>query len=129
MATESPADQRAGSLGEQCAAISNALVRLHRDYLGRGPTKARTSIRDDTVVVVLQDTMTKAEHSLVASGQSEDVLRTRHLFQRAMREDIMTAVEQVTGRDAIAFMSDNHLDPDLAVEIVVLEASPQAVTQ
>ena len=37
--------------GEISATISRAIVRVHRDYLGRGPTKARTSIRDNTVVV------------------------------------------------------------------------------
>ena len=62
--------------GQLSASISNAIVHLHREYLGRGPTKARTSIRDDTIVVVMTDTLTKAEHSLVADGKADEVLST-----------------------------------------------------
>jgi uncharacterized protein YbcI len=116
---ESPTgDQNAGPLS---ASISNALVRLHREYLGRGPTKARTSIRDDTVVVVMSDMLTKAEHSLVADGKSDEVLQTRHSLQRTMRADMVSAVEDLTGRTVMAFMSTNHIDPDLACEILILE--------
>ncbi len=111
-------DQFTGPLS---AAISNAIVRLHREYLGRGPTKARTSIRDDTVVVLMSDTLTKAEHSLVADGKADEVLSTRHSFQRTMQADMIAAVEQLTGRIVQAFMSTNHIDPDLACEILILE--------
>jgi uncharacterized protein YbcI len=107
--------------GPLSASISNAIVHLHREYLGRGPTKARTSIRDDTIVVLMSDTLTKAEHSLVADGKSEEVLSTRHSFQRTMRADMVSAVEQLTGRTVQAFMSTNHIDPDLACEILILE--------
>ena len=114
-------EQRAGQLS---AAISNAIVHLHREYLGRGPTKARTSIRDDTIVVLMTDTLTKAEHSLVADGKADEVLSTRHSLQGTMRNDMVTAVERLTGRTVMAFMSTNHIEPDLACEILILE--PQA---
>jgi uncharacterized protein YbcI len=114
-------NDRSGS-GEVNAAISNALVRLHREYLGRGPTKARTSIRDNTVLVLMQDTLTKAEQSLIADGKQDEVLQTRHSFQMTMRSDMVAAVEGITGRTVVAFMSDNHIAPDLACEIFVLEA-------
>jgi uncharacterized protein YbcI len=110
--------QHAGQLN---ASISNAIVHLHREYLGRGPTRARTSIRDDTVVVMMHDTLTKAEHSLVSDGKADEVLSTRHSLQRTMRLDMVTAVERLTGRTVIAFMSTNHIDPDLACEILILE--------
>jgi uncharacterized protein YbcI len=107
--------------GQLSASISNAMVRLHRDYLGRGPTKARTSIRDDTVVALMSDMLTKAEHSLVDDGKAEEVLTTRHSLQRTMRADMVSAVENLTGRGVMAFMSTNHIDPDLACEIFILE--------
>ena len=110
--------------GEISATISRAIVRVHRDYLGRGPTKARTSIRDNTVVVLMEDTLTKAERSLVADGKQDEVLQTRHSFQMTMRSDMVAAVEDATGRGVIAFMSDNHVEPDLACEIFVLEPQP-----
>jgi uncharacterized protein YbcI len=111
-------EQHAGQLS---ASISNAIVHLHREYLGRGPTKARTSIRDDTIVVLMTDTLTKAEHSLVADGKADEVLSTRHSLQGTMRNDMVTAVERLTGRTVMAFMSTNHIEPDLACEILILE--------
>jgi uncharacterized protein YbcI len=119
-----PRNDRSGG-GEMSAAISNALVRLYREYLGRGPTKARTSVRENTVLVLLEDTLTKAERSLIADGKQDEVLRMRHSFQMTMRTDMVAAVERATGRHVIAFMSDNHIGPDLACEIFVLE--PEAV--
>jgi uncharacterized protein YbcI len=107
--------------GSVSAEISNALVKLVREYTGRGPTKARTSIRDDTVVVLLQDSLLKAEHQLVQRGKTDLVLQMRHEFQRAMRPAMTAVVEGALGRKVIAFMSDNHIDPDMAVEVFVLE--------
>ncbi len=54
--------------------ISNAVVRLLREYTGRSPTKARTTIRDNVVVVILEQTLTKGEHSLVEKGRADKVL-------------------------------------------------------
>jgi uncharacterized protein YbcI len=103
------------------AAIANAVVRLVHDYTGRGPTQARATVSHDLVSVVMGDTLTKAERSLVRDGKSEFVLQMRHQFQRTMRDDLVDQVERLTGRTVIAFMSDNHIDPDMAVESFVLE--------
>jgi uncharacterized protein YbcI len=107
-----------GRLG---AAISNAVVAIARDYLGRGPTKARTTVERDMVVVVLQDTLTKAERSLVEAGCQEAVLQSRQLLQSAMRGALVDAVEELAGRRVQAFMSANHIDPDVACEVFLLE--------
>jgi uncharacterized protein YbcI len=114
--------------GEMAAQISRRSVQILRDYTGRGPTKARTTIDDDLVSVVLADTLLKGEQQLVAIGEESIVLDTRQKFQRAMREDLVGTVEEVTGRRVIAFMSNNHIDPDLAVETFVLER-PEAAAQ
>jgi uncharacterized protein YbcI len=106
--------------GSPAAAISNLVVHLMSDYTGRGPTKARTYINDDLVTVVLQDTLTKGERSLVRGGREELVLDTRHAFQLTMRVDLTDGLEQLTGRKVRAFMSSNHLDPDVAVEVFLL---------
>jgi uncharacterized protein YbcI len=103
------------------AAISDAAVRLVRDYTGRGPTRSRTTINHDSVMIVLGDTLTRGERKLVETGKADEVLRLRHEFQMVMREELIEAVESNLGRKVIAFMSDNHVDPDLAVEVFVLE--------
>ena len=107
--------------GSVPSAISNAVRQLVADYTGRGPTRARTSIRDNIVVVLLEDTLTKGERRLVSKGRENRVIDLRHEFQDAMREDAIASVEQLTGRKVIAFLSANHIDPDLGAEIFVLD--------
>jgi uncharacterized protein YbcI len=101
--------------------ISTAAVQLLHEYTGRGPTKAKTLINDDVVTIVLADTLTKGERKLVDSGRSERVLQLRHDYQLTMRDDLIALVERQLERKVIAFMSQNHIDPDLAVEVFVLE--------
>jgi uncharacterized protein YbcI len=120
-------DRPAG--GQLGAAISNALVHIQREYLGRGPTKARTSILDNTILVLMHDTLTKAEQSLVADGKPDEVLLIRQSLQRTMEAEMVATIENLTGRTVAAFMSAHHIDPDLACEVFVLEATPAASEQ
>jgi uncharacterized protein YbcI len=41
-----------------------------------------------------------------------------------MAEEAISVVEELSGRRVMAFMSNNHIDPDLAVEIFVLQRAP-----
>jgi uncharacterized protein YbcI len=108
--------------GKLNAAIANSVVRLVREYTGRGPTQARATVSGTLVSVLMLDTLTKGERSLVRDGKGEFVLGMRHEFQKTMREDLTAAVELLTERKVIAFMSDNHIDPDMAVESFVLDS-------
>ena len=107
------------------ARISNLIIQLMNTYTGRGPTKAWTSFDGDLISVVLRDTLTKGERRLVADGQSELVREMRKAFQRTMRNDAIAGVEQLTGRKVIAFLSDNHIEPDIAVATFILDSRPQ----
>ena len=107
--------------GSVKTAIANGVVRLVREYTGRGPTQARATIDEDLVTVLMTDLLTKAERKLVADGKAELVRDVRQEFQWTMRDDMVAEVERITGRKVIAFMSDNHIDPDMAVETFVLE--------
>jgi len=106
------------------ADISRSVVHLLSQYTGRGPTKARTYISEDLILVALRDSLTKGDRSLVASGNIDVVLDARSAYQAAMKEDLIAIVEKRTGRTVVAFMSENHIDPDIAVESFVL--APQA---
>jgi uncharacterized protein YbcI len=108
------------------AEISDAAVRLLSEYTGRGPTRSRTTIDRDTVVIMLGDTLTRGERTLVEAGKQERVLALRHDFQMTMRDDLVEAVEGATTRKVVAFMSQNHIDPDLAVEVFALEPEHKA---
>ena len=112
--------------GSLAAAISNSVVHQLSEYTGRGPTKAKTMINDDVVTVFLADTLTKGERRLAENGHAERTLELRHDFQQVMREDLIAIVERHLGRKVIAFMSQNHIDPDLAVEVFVLEPAKAA---
>jgi uncharacterized protein YbcI len=106
--------------------ISTSTVQLLHEYTGRGPTKAKTVINENMVTVVLADTLTKGEQRLVDEGLHDRVIQLRHDFQMVMRDDLVDVVERNVDRKVIAFMSQNHIDPDLAVEVFVLD--PVAVT-
>jgi uncharacterized protein YbcI len=101
--------------------ISTATVQLLHEYTGRGPTKAKTLINDDVVTVLLADTLTTGERKLVDNGHSDRVLQLRHDYQDTMRGELIAIVERQLDRKVIAFMSQNHIDPDLAVEVFVLQ--------
>ncbi len=115
--------------GSVYVAISNAIVGLLREYTGRGPTKARTTIRDNVVVVMLEQTLTKGEQILVEKGRRENVLALRREYQEAMRDAASAKVAELIGHNVIAMMSANHLDPDLAAEIFVLDAPYNATSR
>jgi uncharacterized protein YbcI len=113
--------QNSDTPGTKRAAISNMVVRLVSEYTGRGPTKARTYVDDDLVTVVLQDTLTTAELSLVRDGERQLVIDTRKAFQNTMEDDFVAGIEEILDRRVVAFLSDNHIDPDVAVETFLLE--------
>jgi uncharacterized protein YbcI len=111
------------------AMISTSSVQLLHEYTGRGPTKAKTLINDDLVTVVLADTLTRGEQRLVDEGREDRVVQLRHDYQMVMREELIELVERQLDRKVIAFMSQNHIDPDLAVETFVLEPEAAGLAQ
>jgi uncharacterized protein YbcI len=108
--------------GELALMISTAVVRELASTTGRGPTKAKTTLGENAVFVVLQDTLTRGERTLVAAGEGDAVLDLRRRWQMVMRDSCSRAIEELTGRTVVGFMSDNHIDPDIAVEVFILEA-------
>jgi uncharacterized protein YbcI len=124
MSAAEPANPSAA--GSKSAAISNLTVRLMSQYTGRGPTRARTFIHDDMVTVVLQDTLTKGELTLLEHDHAQTVLATRKTFQDVMGPALVKGVEALTGRKVLAFLSANHVDPDIAVETFMLAPAPDS---
>jgi uncharacterized protein YbcI len=106
--------------GSTSSAISKAAVRLLSEYTGRGPTRARTYINEDLIIVVLYDTLTTEERDIVRRGRADLVLSARQAFQKAMTPELIATVERFSGRSTSACMSHNHLDPDIVVESFVL---------
>jgi uncharacterized protein YbcI len=107
--------------GEVLAQISTGLVQLHSRYYGKGPTKAKTHQVNDTVVAILRGGFTRVERTLIDNGQVESVYQMRRSFQQSMEDEFRHVVEEATGRTVIAYMSSIHVDPDLAIELFVME--------
>jgi uncharacterized protein YbcI len=108
------------------AAMSNQMVRLFARYFGRGPTKARTTLNTNIAVVTMADTMTRAEQNLVAAGEAEAVRAMRRTLQRTMREEAVTAVEDIVDRRVIAYMADIDTEANIAIVAFVLEAQRES---
>jgi uncharacterized protein YbcI len=104
--------------------ITKEVIRLLREYTGRGPTRAQTILNHDVVTVVMHETLTKGERKLMSAGNDVSVLRTRRDIQDAMRDDLTEMIERLTGRKVIAFLSDNQVRPDVAIEAFILEVLP-----
>ena len=108
------------SLGEIRARISKEIVRLQAEYYGKGPTRAKTYIVEDIVVVVLEESFTRAEKTLAQRGERDAIQHIRRRFQQHMAESFTSVVEQATGRKVKAFLSQTDIDQDVAVETFLL---------
>jgi uncharacterized protein YbcI len=99
------------------AAVSIALVALHKEQFGRGPTRARSDwAGPDTLVCVLEDVLLPAERKLVALGNQASVRETRGAFQVATSEEFVAAVEGIVLRKVCAFASAVDPDADVVFE-------------
>jgi uncharacterized protein YbcI len=121
-------EARADDLGRQAIQISNALTKNHREHFGRGAGSVKTVINKGFVVTFLEEIYTPLEKTLIEGGREDLVHDVRLAFQAMMRETYTEIVEQATGRKVRAFLSQNHIGPDLAAEIFVLESQPDEVS-
>lgn len=117
--TESQAGQP--GQGDALAEITNGIVRLFREYYGRGPTRAKSYMLEDRyVVTVLRDTMTTVEHTLAEKGHTDMVRQVRLVFQEAMAASFTGVVEQALGRRVAAYHSQIMVEPDIGFEFFLL---------
>jgi uncharacterized protein YbcI len=94
-------------------AISNEMVRLYKDRFGRGPTKTRTDwVGPDVIAVILEDTLTPVERSLVAMGEHQRLRDLRIFFQYATVPEFCEPIERLTGRKVRAFISGIDTEVD-----------------
>jgi uncharacterized protein YbcI len=114
-------EDRAPRAGDLRQAISDAIVRVSADFIGRGPTRAKTYISGEIVFCVMHDNLTRGERSLVADDDGESVRQMRRRFQDAMRRQVCSAVETLTERRVVSFLSDNDIVAETAIEVFILD--------
>jgi uncharacterized protein YbcI len=108
--------------GRLLATISTRIVAILRQHYGRGPMKAKTYALDDIIAVVMRGSgLTPLEKTIIDSGQPERVVSMRHDFQRIMTKRFTDTVEELTGRNVVAFLSQAHVDPDITIEIFFVD--------
>ncbi len=124
---EGPTSQEAStplSGGRLLAAVSNRIVALLREHYGRGPMKAKTYALDDIIVVVLRGSgFTPLEQTIMNSGEPGRVVAMREDFQRVMADRYKQAIEELTGRKVVAFLSQAHVEPDITIEIFFVDGT------
>jgi uncharacterized protein YbcI len=101
--------------------ISNATVRVYKAAFGRGPTHARARFAgSDTLVVLLQETMTVSERRLAALGEHERLRAHRLLLHQVVEDEIRSVIERILGRPTLSLISGLDTHRDVAAEVVVL---------
>jgi uncharacterized protein YbcI len=114
---------RAADLKRQTTAISNGIGSLHREHYGRGADRIRTTINADLVTTQLEDCFTTVEKMMVSEGAFDKVRETRTMFQDWMAPRFKEIVEETTGRKVRAFFSQVTHDPDIALEVFLLDST------
>ena len=107
--------------GRLLAEITNRIVAFIREHYGRGPIKAKTYVLDNLIVCVLTDGFTAIERTMMEGGEPDRVLEMRRDFQRMMKERYTEMIEALTGRKVLAFLSQAHVEPDLTIEIFLMD--------
>ncbi|MGO9887818.1 MAG: Na-translocating system protein MpsC family protein [Solirubrobacteraceae bacterium] len=107
--------------GKLLSEITNRIVALMREHYGRGPIKAKTYVLDNLIVCVRSDGVTAIERTLMEGGEPERVLEMRRDFQRMMKVRYSELIEELTGRHVLAFLSQAHVEPDLTVEMFLMD--------
>ena len=107
--------------GRLLAEITNRIVAFMREHYGRGPIKAKTYVLDNLIVCVLSDGFTAIERTMMEGGQADRVLDLRRDFQQLMKIRYSTMIEDLTGRKVLAFLSQAHVEPDLTVEMFLMD--------
>ena len=102
--------------------VSDAMVALHRRYHHRAPVTAKTLfLGGELIVCVLGGVFTDVEKTMIELQRTVIVQETRSAFQMAMQHKFVSAVERLSGREVLAFMSNQHIGPDLEIEIFLLK--------
>jgi uncharacterized protein YbcI len=104
------------------AAVTEAMIALHQRYHHRAPVSAKTLLLDgDLLACVLAGVYTTVEQTMIELQRSAVVHETRSAFQDAMQHRFIAAVERLSGRVVLEFISSHHVGPDIEIELFMLE--------
>jgi uncharacterized protein YbcI len=115
-------EQTMGDRTSKLMEVSTALVRLHKQHFGRGPTRARSDfVGDDVLVCVLRGVLTAAERTMLEAGKRERVREFRTSFHDSTPDQVIALVEPIIGRKILAFTYAIDPDTDVLFKNFLLE--------
>ena len=115
-----PNDEHSGDLLSE---VSNEMVALYKDQLGRGPTRARANwFGENALIVTLEDSLTQAERRLVEMGEDARLRDQRTFSQYATADEFVEIAERLTGRTVRAFVSGIDTQADVCSEVFYFDA-------
>ncbi len=117
-----PEDRSEEDGGALLARISNEMVRAQKEFFGKGPTKAKSYMLDDMLIIVMRGGMTAAEKTMLEFGHADQVRQFRQLFENSMTERLTDRIEELTGREVATYQSQVMFDPDVVVEMFVFDS-------
>ena len=111
---------------ELLAAVTDAMVALHKRYHHREPVTAKSMLMSNELLAcVMGGVYTEVEKTLIELEHNVAVKDTRNAFQNAMRDKFIVEVERLSGRRVQTFISDSHVGPDLQIELFILGPDPR----
>lgn len=102
-------------------AVARRVLRLQKEFFGKGPARATVHRSDEAVIILLRDIYTPAEHRLIDAGLEDEVTRHRRETHRVTNDDYKQVVEEELGVKVAAVVTANQANPDLAVKVFILE--------
>jgi len=109
--------------------ISTTFVQLLKTHADRGPTRCRTYIDDDLVIVLMRGGYSRLENTLFEDGKFLHVRKMRHTVLDTMEARFTEVIERMTGCEVAAFMSASHQRPDLQMEVFVLDGANRTAAE
>ena len=108
--------------GSLLSRISTEMVRAQKEFFGKGPTKAKSYMLDDMLIIVMRGGMTTAEKTMLDFGNEDQVRQFRQLFENEMTDRLTEKMEELTGRKILSYQSQVMFDPDVVVEMFVFDS-------
>jgi uncharacterized protein YbcI len=101
----------------QLMQVSRALMRVYKEYLGRGPDRGHTYYAGgNAIVCFLEGTLTPVERTLSTISAHQRLRDTRTLILDAAEAEMCRLVEHITGRTVLASTSGFDVRADVATE-------------
>ena len=112
------------------AGVTDAMIALHQHYHHRAPVTAKTTLLGgDLIACVLGGVYTDVEKTMIELQRTTIVQETRSTFQNAMQHKFIAAVESLSGREVLAFISNHHVGPDMEIELFLLHPEPDETAE